>query len=246
MDYILADRHQVPESAEKFYSEQVIRLPDSYVSFEPPPDAPEIGEPPCLRQGYVTFGSFNVLKKINARVIAAWGRLMREVPDSRLVMKALGLDCAVTRQRFLNAFAEEGIGADRIILAGNSPIADHLAWMLRADLALDPFPYSGGRTTLEALWMGLPVVTLPSDSFTSRHSFGYLSTLGLTAWVARDEDHYVELNTALARDPAGLASWRRSLRERMLESPLADRDRFARDLDRALTEIWSSRRGPGS
>ncbi len=241
MDYILADRHQVPEGAEIFYSETVIRLPDSYVSFEPPAEAPELGEPPGVRLGYVTFGSFNALKKINSRVIAAWGRLMRDLPDSRLVMKALGLDCAATRLRFLNAFAAEGIGADRITLVGNSSIADHLAWMQRADLALDPFPYSGGRTTLEALWMGLPVVTLPSDSFASRHSLGYLSTIGLQQWVARNADHYVELNAALARDPAALTEWRRSLRDRMLNSPLADTDRFARDLDRALREVWRKR-----
>jgi len=171
-------------------------------------------------------------------VIAAWGRLMRDLPDSRLVMKALGLDCAVTRRRFTDAFAAEAIGAERITLVGNSSIAEHLGWMRRADLALDPFPYSGGRTTLEALWMGLPVVTLPSDGFASRHSLGYLSTIGLSQWVARDEDHYVELNTALARDPAGLASWRQGLRDRMMASPLADSDRFARDLDRALREIW--------
>lgn len=238
MDYILADRHQVPEGAEAFYSEKVIRLPDSYVCFEPPPDAPEPGDPPCLESGHVTFGSFNALKKINPRVIALWSRVMRLVPDSRLVMKAQGLDCLRTRGRFAEAFAAHGIAVERLTLVGTTSPAEHLDWMRRADLALDPFPYSGGRTTLEALWMGLPVITLPAESFAGRHSLGYLSTLGLTDWVARDEDHYAELAAALACDPAGLALWRRASRERIMASPLADTDRFVRDLDRALTAIW--------
>lgn len=239
MDYILADRHQVPEGAERFYSERVIRLPDSYVSFEPPSDAPEPGESPCREREYVTFGSFNALKKINSRVISVWSRLMRSVPDSRLVMKALGLECAATRQRFAAIFAANGINPDRLIMAGNTPIAEHFDWMRRTDLALDPFPYSGGRTTLEALWMGLPVVTLPSESFAGRHSLGYLTTLGLTNWIARDEEHYGALIAALAQDPNGLADWRRSLRGRMLASPLADSERFARDLDRTLMAVWT-------
>ena len=163
---------------------------------------------------------------------------MRMVPDSRLVMKAQGLDCPATRARFAEAFAAQGVAVERLTLIGTTPPAEHLDWMRRADLALDPFPYSGGRTTLEALWMGLPVVTLPAESFAGRHSLGYLNTLGLTDWVARDEDHYVELAAALARAPEDLTHWRRTLRERIMASPLADTDRFVRSLDQTLMAIW--------
>ena len=235
MDYILADRHQVPPGAERYYSERVIRLPDSYVCFEPPPDAPEIGE---SQSGLFTFGSFNGLKKINPQAVALWSRILRAAPDSRLLMKAQGLDCTTTRQRFVDLFGANGIAAKRLQFVGGTSPAEHLDWMRRADLALDPFPYSGGRTTLEALWMGLPVVTLPTESFAGRHSLGYLQTLGLSEWVARDTDHYVELAVSLARDPTSLALWRGCLRERMLASPLADTARFTNDLDSALTTIW--------
>ena len=241
MDYILADRHQIPEGADRFYSEKVLRLPDSYVSFEPPADAPDVGALPCIERGHVTFGSFNVAKKINPQVVSLWSRVMRTLPGSRLLMKGRGFDCQATREHFITLFASNGIAEDRLQLVGSSPPAEHLGWMREADLALDPFPYSGGRTTLEALWMGLPLVTLPTASFAGRHSFGYLQTLGLSKWIARDETHYVDLAVALALDPAGLAKRRQELRAHILTSVLADTGKFARDLDTMLMTVWKDR-----
>jgi len=238
MDDVLADRYQIPKGEDGFYSEKIVRLPDSYICFAAPLDSPAINEPPHLTHGFVTFGSFNVLKKINPDVVRVWSRILRALPDSRLLLKAQGWECDDTRKRYADLFLAHGIAPARLRFAGSSPPAEHLEWMRRADIALDPFPYAGGRTTLEALWMGLPVVTLPKATFASRHSLSYLSSLGLSDWVAQDEDHYVDLAAGLARDLARLSEWRGFLRSRIQTSPLSDGDRFATKLDTALMTMW--------
>lgn len=238
MDYILADRWQVPTEAERYYSEAVVRLPDSYVAFEPPVDAPPVGDPPVLSQDRITFGSFNVLKKITPEVVAVWGRILTRMPNSRLLMKTRALNCAATRQHYARLFADHKISEERLIFVGGTPRAQHMSWMQRTDIALDPFPYSGGQTTLEALWMGLPVITLPHDTFCSRHTLGYLSNIGLSELAATSIDHYVELAVNLANDSPRLANVRSGLRSRMLAAPLCDVDRFSRDLAAALTMMW--------
>lgn len=238
MDYILADRHQLPPGTERFYTEAVVRLPDSYVAFEPPPDAPAVGDLPALSRGWITFGSFNMLEKITEEVVAVWSRVLLRLPTSRLLLKTLALGCAATQRRYKALFADHGIAEERLELMGATPLAEHLSWMQRTDIALDSFPYAGGRTTLEALWMGLPVIALPRETFGSRHSLSYLATIGLGGLAASDADHYVDLAVALASDPARLAAMRSGLRARMLASPLCDAERFTGDLAGALTGMW--------
>jgi protein O-GlcNAc transferase len=155
-----------------------------------------------------------------------------------LLLKAGALDCPDTRGDYAARFAVHGIAKERLGFVGGTPPAQHLAWMNQADIALDPFPYAGGRSTLEALWMGLPVITLPGATFGSRHSLSYLSTIGLDELVATDADHYVALAVDLANDRARLAILRSGLRPRMLASPLCDVDRFAKDLAAGLTTMW--------
>jgi len=217
----------------------LVRLPDSDVAFEPPTDAPPVDDPPALSQGGITFGSFNVLKKITPEVVAVWSRILTRLPTSRLLLKTRALSCATTQRRYAELFAGHGIADERLIFVGGTPPAQHMRWMQRADIALDPFPYAGGRTTLEALWMGLPVITLPRETFGSRHSLSYLSNIGLSELVASSVDHYVELAVDLANDTARLADMRSGLRSRILASPLCDRDRFTRNLSAALSTMWS-------
>ncbi len=232
MDYWLADARQIPPEAEPWYREKIIRMPASYIAWEPPaPDeAPPVGPLPAETNGYITFGSFNFLSKLSPEVVAVWSRILMRVPDARLLLKAGSFNCATVRERYRALFAGHGIGADRLEFAGGTSRAEHLAITGRTDIALDSFPYNGGLTTLETLWMGVPVITLPGATLCSRHSFGYLHTLGLTDHVAADSEHYVELAVALAAEQDRLAALRAGLRDRMRASPLCDADGFAREL----------------
>ncbi len=238
MDWFLTDRWQTPEGFERFYSERLLRLPDGYVCYSPPPYAAEITELPALQSGRATFGCLNNLAKITPSVIATWSRILTRVAGSRLLLKTHQFDEALARQEVSAAFARHGIGGERLVLAGASPHREFLAEYNRIDLQLDPFPYSGGLTTCEALWMGVPTVTLPGETFASRHSLSHLSNVGLADWVARDPADYERLAVAKATDVAGLAVLRRELRARVAASPLCDAQRFGRSLAAALRLAW--------
>jgi len=239
IDYLLADAHQVPAGAERFYSEAVIRLPHSYVCHAPPAEAPDLA---ARGPGPILFGSFNALKKITEPVLEAWARILAALPESRLLVKATALDCPATRQGFAERLAARGIGGERLLLQGASSRSAHLAAMGAVDIVLDSFPYSGGVTTLECLWMGLPVVTLPGDSFASRHSLGYLATVGLGELVAGSAGAYVDLALALARDADRLAALRGGMRARLSAAPLCDIERFCRSFEQACREAWARHR----
>ena len=241
MDYILTDRHQLPPAAAPFYTEAVVRLPDSYIVFEPPADAPPLSGLPALTKGFITFCSFNVLKKTSPEAVALWSRILTRLPSARLLLKTPALTCPATRLRYAQLFFSHGIDPSRVQCVGRTSPPVHRTWMNEADIALDPFPYTGGLTTLESLWMGLPVVTLPGETFASRHSLGYLSTLGLTELVASNQDHYLELALELANDLPRLATLRAGMRRRMLASPLCDVERFTGHLETALATLWARR-----
>jgi protein O-GlcNAc transferase len=238
MDWFLTDRWQTPEGFERFYCERLLRLRDGYVCYSPPPYAPDVTELPALQFGAVTFGCLNNLAKITPSVIATWSRVLRRVAGSRLLLKTHQFDEAVARDDVAAAFARHGIGAERLVLAGASPHRAFLEEYNRVDLQLDPFPYSGGLTTCEALWMGVPTITLPGETFASRHSLSHLSNVGLTDWVARDPAEYEHLAIAKAADLPGLAALRRGLRARVAGSALCDAPRFGRSLAAALRLAW--------
>jgi predicted O-linked N-acetylglucosamine transferase (SPINDLY family) len=237
MDYVLADRCQIPEGTEHFYQEQVLRLPDSYICYEPP-GSPPVGPLPALEAGFVTLGSFNNAAKVGADVVAVWAEIMKRLPGSRLVLKHLAFGDQATGRRYVDLFAAEGIGGDRLRLLPWTSLADALDEYGRIDLGLDPFPFSGSATTCDALWMGVPVITCPGETFASRHSLNHLTTVGLGELVAGDRSQYVELAVDLARDLPRLAELRAGLRARMARSPLRDGRRLARNLMGILRDLW--------
>lgn len=243
IDYLITDRYQVPATAEPFYAEKILRMPHSYVAFGPPADfAPS--PMPAARNGFVTFACFNAAKKINERVVALWSRLLQSVPGARLLLKAEAFSLSGSASgRFRDLFAAQGVAADRLTFLGSTSRPDHMAAMAGADIALDPFPYSGGQTTLELLWAGLPVITLPGETWASRHSAGYLTSAGLAEFIAGDEEDYMAKAAGLARDLERLGQLRSTLRERLLGSPLCDVEGFVRDLDVALRALWMDRSG---
>jgi predicted O-linked N-acetylglucosamine transferase (SPINDLY family) len=238
MDWFLTDRWETPEGFDRFYSEKLLRLPDGYVCYSPPPYAPDVVPPPALANGWVTFGCFNNLAKITPRVIATWTTILRQVPESRLVLKTHQFSDVATANAFRTAFAAEGISAERLELRGPSGHRAFMAEYGDIDIVLDPFPYSGGLTTCEALWMGVPTIALPGEIFASRHSASHLSNAGLADWVTGSVDEYISMAVARAADVPALAALRAGLRERVRRSPLCDAPRFGKNLGVALRHAW--------
>jgi protein O-GlcNAc transferase len=175
---------------------------------------------------------------LNKRVISIWAEIMKQVANSQLAIQARPLRQTSTADRIRAMFAAEGITQDRLVFGGGADHERFLPFYNEADIALDPFPYSGGLTTLEALWMGVPVVTLPGENFAARHSFSHLSNLGLEELVARNSDDYIRIAVALAQDRDRLAALRQSLRPRMAASPLTDAAGYTRALETAYREMW--------
>jgi predicted O-linked N-acetylglucosamine transferase (SPINDLY family)/predicted SAM-dependent methyltransferase len=240
MDYRLTDAlTDPPGAAERFHTEKLVRLPGGFLCYRPPEDAPQAVRPPCLDSGRVTFGSFNNLSKVTDDMIALWARLLEEVPGSRLLMKAYGLSAESARRDFGARFAARGIGADRLrLLPPERAHRDHLARYNDIDVALDTFPYNGTTTTCEALWMGVPVVSLAGNSHVSRVGLSLLERVGLADLVAAGPDEYVAKAAALARDARRLSGLREGLRQRLRSSPLLDAQRLTRELESAYLGMW--------
>jgi len=238
IDYLLADRYQVPESAEPHIQERVLRMPDGYVCFDPPADAPPVASLPAEQRGYVTFGNFNHPAKLTSEMVEVWTEILRRVDKARLVLKYGWLERPVVARRIADLFERQGFGCERLELRGGSERQELLRQYADVDIALDPLPCTGGLTTCEALWMGVPVVTCPGATFAGRHSLSHLSSVGLTETVARDLDEYVELAVSLAGDVQRLASIRARLRPQMAASALCDGPRFAKNLMTVLRDAW--------
>lgn len=237
IDYVLADRISVPESAEAEFTEQVWRLPH-YYCFAEPDIALLVAPPPALRNGYITFGSLNKPNKLNDRVLALWSRLLRDIPDSRLLIKGVGLNVPEFRQHFQRRLLNQGFDLERVMLEGPAPRHQFLATYQNIDIALDTFPYAGATTTVEALWCGVPVLSLQGDRMVWRMAESILRQAGFPQWVVTDETEFIELARTLAADTASLASQRERQRQQLLQSPLFDRVRYAEDLAEALRGIW--------
>ncbi|MDD3517033.1 MAG: tetratricopeptide repeat protein, partial [Chromatiales bacterium] len=239
MDWLIADRWHVPPGSEALYTERIMRLPNDYICYQAPDYAPPVAPPPEEQEGRITFGSFNNLIKINPEVAALWTRVLDAVPGSRLLIKYAGGDNPDRQAWLRRLFEDAGLAPERLILEGKAPHAELLAAYARVDVALDTFPYAGGLTTLEALWMGVPVITRgDGDRFCARHSVSHLTNAGFPELIAPNADAFVELATALARDRERRTELRNTLRERMAASPLCDGAAFARDLEAAWREMW--------
>lgn len=239
MDYSLWDPIQVPEGEERWFIEPIVRLPDVRWCYAPPEYAPEVATPPVLERGYITFGSFNNLTKVNSQVLELWARVLKNVPHSRLLLNWRTLADSDECKRFRSSFAAHGIAGSRIELRrGACSHGGVLAEYADVDVALDPFPFSGCLTTCEALWMGLPVITMPITRPVSRQTQALLHAIGRTEWVAKETNDYVRIATDLACDVNRLAYIRRHQRGRMGASPLCDGPRFARNFEAALRRMW--------
>jgi len=238
MDYFVTDRFVVPTEDEGSFSETVLRLPDAHLCLSVAGlDVPVAARPDT---GPLTLGSFNNWAKMSDGTIALWSRVMAEIPDGRLLLKTRQLEDPVTRREAIERFAVHGIGADRLMLEEGSSRIDLLAAYNRIDIALDPFPYNGCTTTAEALWMGVPVVTLRGKRSVSRAAEGILTVAGLPNLVAADDAAYVRTVKALADDRKYLRALQNGLRAMMEQSPICDAPRFTQALEGLYREMWKN------
>lgn len=240
MDYRLTDAFADPPGAtEHLHTETLIRLPGSAWCFRAFDDAPPVTPPPATTAGHITFGCFNAMPKITDSMLALWSRILREMPGARLFLKNLGLGSEEARARVRSRLVRAGIAPERVELLGHTrTIAGHLALYAQVDVALDTFPYHGTTTTCEALWMGLPVVSLAGKTHVSRVGISLLGSVGLPDLIADSEDCYARLATGLAADLPRLTALRGSMRKTMTASRLMDAPQFAHDVEDAYRTIW--------
>jgi predicted O-linked N-acetylglucosamine transferase (SPINDLY family) len=240
IDYRLTDHlSDPPGQTEQWHSERLIRLPKNFSCYGAPPESPAVGPLPALVNGHVTFGSLNNFRKLSEPTIAVWARLLREMPTARLLLKSQGLGNPKTAARLRDQFVRAGVGAERIELhcAGLSKEL-HMGLYNRVDLALDPFPYNGTTTTCDALWMGVPVVTLAGRTHVARVGLSLVSHLGFPEWGVETPEAYMAKCRELTSDLPGLARLRLQLREQMRHSPICDAPQFIGHLETAFRKMW--------
>ncbi len=246
MDYVIADPITVPEDEASRFSERVWRLPNLRYCFSVPEDVPEVSPPPSLSQSGVVFGCYQMLHKVNDSVLSAWARILAACPDARLRIQSKDLDDARIKAQFIRRLQTQGIALPRVTLVGTTSREVYLASYAEVDVLLDTFHFPGGTTTAEALWMGVPTLTLALPGMVSRQGEALLMNAGLADWVTHDLESYIRQAIAWGNaDQAqrqALADLRARLREQVRLSPVFDAERFAADVAHALEGIWQAKR----
>lgn len=239
LDAVLLDKWHAPHGSEAQFSEPIIRLPQR-LCYTPVPWMPAVPPAPTFVKGHITFGSFNNTAKLNPGVIDLWAQILANVPESRLILKWRTFNDDSFKQSVLSAFAEHGICASRIELRPPSFHADLLKEYADIDIALDPFPFTGGLTSCEALYMGVPVVTWPQSRVVSRQTYAFLNQIGLPELAAQSAEDYVRIAVELASDRQRLTTLHNTLRQRMNDSPLCNVAAFTHQLENHLIALYRS------
>jgi protein O-GlcNAc transferase len=239
MDYKIVDNYtDPPGKTDHFYTEKLMRLPESFLCYLPDRESPEVIHLPALSTGHITFGSFNNFAKITSEVFTIWAEILNELPDSHLLLKGKSFHDRTTCDYAINMFARRGIAAERIALQSPDPSPKHLQSYNLVDIGLDTFPFNGATTTCEALWMGVPVITLAGIAYHSSVGISILSNVGLAELVAKTPDEYVSIAVNLVKDLQRLKSIRENLRDMMTLSPLCEAKRFTENLEMCYRQIW--------
>ncbi len=242
-DYLIGDDQVIPAEEECFYTEAILRIPGSYLTFEVNYPVPDVVDPPCTRNGQITFGSMASQIKITSDVVEAWSSILSRSPNSRLIVRNGALAAASSREFLLDLFSKNDVSRDRIQLKGPVEHFQFLKTYDEIDIALDTFPYNGGTTTTEAVWQGVPVVTFWGDRWASRTSASILRAGGLDEFVRTDIAAYISFAAELANSPETpqrLVSLRKQMRGQLLHSPVCDIKSFARGLERLYGTIFTA------
>lgn len=238
MDYWITDEVLHPHDTAELASETLLRLPRCWVCYQPSAMAPDVS--PCPNPDErVVFGSFSNVSKLTSTVIETWSQLLQELPGSRLLLMDRSMKAQMIRTLLLDRFAAHGITQERLLLRNGVPYAQYLATYAEVDVVLDPFPRTGGTTTAEALWMGVPVVTLAGQRYVERISTSKLTALGMQDLIAHSREEYVEKAVSLAKDADLRCALRAELRDRMAQSPLCDGPSLAHAMESAYRTIWA-------
>ena len=237
MDYLFADPVLIPPAERGLFAETIIDLPGALGWWTPEP-LPAPGPLPARANGFVTFGSFNRRAKITPGVLRDWSAILRALPDARLLLKNKQFGDPAEQNELRAAFAAAGLPPERVILLGQTGRAEHFAAYRQLDVALDPFPHGGGMTTLDALAMGMPVITRPGRTIPSRLAASCLTALGLTQLIAADAEAYVAAAVAMARDLDALEKLRAELPGRLAHSAIGDARRYAAAVETAYRAAW--------
>ena len=237
MDYLLGDPYVTPEYEATHFSEKIWRLPESFLCFTPPRCSVPVGPLPALANQFFTFGCFNDLSRLTDEVVSLWARILQAVPESKLFLKDKRLGHKSGIGRIASAFQGYGIPSDRLILEDRENRDGYLDSYNRVDLALSPFPYGGGTTSVEGLWMGVPVLAKTGDYFLSHVGESIAHNACLPGWLASDNQEYLDKAIALSSDIEGLCAVREGLRAQLMGSALMDVQRFAKNFEQALTEM---------
>ena len=244
-DYLIGDAEVIPPDEEKFYTETILRVPGSYLSFEVNYPVPEVNPLPGPEDKGLRFGSLAPLYKITPQAVAAWSEILRRAPGATLLLKNTALGTEDNRRFVAGRFAEHGIAADRLRLEGPAEHYQFLETYGRIDVALDTFPYNGGQTTTEAIWQGVPVVTFWGDRWVARTSASILRAGGLGRFVADGVEGYIGMAVELAATPGArteLGELRRGMRAKLRASPVCDTKAFAREMEACYRRMCG--RGP--
>jgi tetratricopeptide (TPR) repeat protein len=242
VDYRLSDAITEPEGAADTRStETIYRMPNGFHMFNLHPELPQAAEPPCLQRGYVTFGSYNNMNKLGSKSIELWAKLLKRVPNSRIILKHKTLAFLDNRETIRSLFAMHGIQAHRVILRTTTPGAvEHYQSYGEMDIALDPLAYNGTTTSCDALAMGVPILTLPGQTHASRVTASLLHRVGLERWAASSEENFLQIGSLAAQNPEMLRQLRQELPQRFRQSPLGDGPGMARDLEDAYRQMWQT------
>lgn len=238
MDYLLADKIGVPPEQRSLYTESIRYLPETRLCFTPPEFAPPVAPLPALVKGHITAASFQALPKINDEVLALWGRILESIPTMRLRLQNNSLSDPAVADRLRDRLRRSGIDPARVEMYGAASREAYLAAYAEVDLVFDTFPYPGGTTTCEALWMGVPTVTLAGETLLARQGASLMTAAGLPEWIASDPESYVAKAIAAAGDLSALAEFRIGVRSQVCSSPLFDAARFAKHFEAALWNMW--------
>ena len=240
IDYVLTDAVSLPESLQSQFVEKIQYLPDTRMCFTEPQPTVEVSALPALRNGFITFGSFQTMAKVSDEVLALWANVMQSVPNSKMRWQSKAFGTESYRQSVKQRFTLLGIDESRVELVAFASREDYFAAHAHIDILLDTFPFTGGTTTCEALWLGVPTLTMAGETMVARQGASLLTAAGLSDWVTESQVQYLQKAVQFCSDLKQLSQLRTNLRAQVLASPLFDGKRFAANLEVALWDIWQA------